>query len=162
MRLRGPPAPRIWRSTSWRTFSCGNQPAATRPRPSTTHSASAASRRRPRGTKRRRADFSCMKLVRVVYDRESVQGGCQRGVAPGLQPRPGAEGNMANRVKQKTKKRIDAPAGRRIGYAVVGLGYIAQVAVLPAFAHAKRNSALKALVAEDAEKLGTLRRGDRG
>ena len=26
-------------------------------------------------------------------------------------------------------------------YAVVGLGYIAQVAVLPAFAHAKKNSA---------------------
>jgi predicted dehydrogenase len=32
----------------------------------------------------------------------------------------------------------------RIRYAVVGLGYIAQSAVLPAFAHAKRNSVLAA------------------
>ena len=34
--------------------------------------------------------------------------------------------------------------GRHIRYAVVGLGYIAQVAVLPAFAHARRNSRLAA------------------
>ena len=33
---------------------------------------------------------------------------------------------------------------RRTRYAVVGLGYIAQVAVLPAFAHARRNSPLHA------------------
>src|SRR6202008_4888483 len=37
-------------------------------------------------------------------------------------------------------------------YAVVGLGHIAQVAVLPAFAHAARNSRLTALVSDDAEK----------
>ena len=30
--------------------------------------------------------------------------------------------------------------GQKIRYAVVGLGHIAQVAVLPAFAHARRNS----------------------
>src|SRR5262249_48317977 len=40
----------------------------------------------------------------------------------------------------------------RIRYAVVGLGHIAQVAVLPAFAHAKRNSALVAVVSDDATK----------
>ena len=36
-----------------------------------------------------------------------------------------------------------------IRYAVVGLGYIAQVAVLPAFRHAARNSRLAALVSGD-------------
>jgi glucose-fructose oxidoreductase len=41
---------------------------------------------------------------------------------------------------------------RRIRYAVVGLGHIAQVAVLPAFAHAKRNSTLVAVVSDDAAK----------
>jgi glucose-fructose oxidoreductase len=39
-----------------------------------------------------------------------------------------------------------------IRYAVVGLGHIAQVAVLPAFAHAKRNSILTAVVSDDATK----------
>jgi predicted dehydrogenase len=43
-----------------------------------------------------------------------------------------------------------------ITYAVVGLGHIAQVAVLPAFAHARRNSRLAALVSDDATKLKSL------
>ena len=43
-------------------------------------------------------------------------------------------------------------AKRKIGYAVVGLGHIAQVAVLPAFAHAARNSRLVAVVSDDAAK----------
>lgn len=46
----------------------------------------------------------------------------------------------------------------KIRYAVVGLGHIAQVAVLPAFAHAKRNSVLTALVSGGAEKLKQLGR----
>jgi predicted dehydrogenase len=41
---------------------------------------------------------------------------------------------------------------RKIRYAVVGLGHIAQVAMLPAFAHAKRNSQLAALVSDDETK----------
>jgi glucose-fructose oxidoreductase len=45
---------------------------------------------------------------------------------------------------------------RKIRYAVVGLGHIAQVAVLPAFAHARTNSQLVALVSGDAEKLKIL------
>ena len=45
---------------------------------------------------------------------------------------------------------------RKIRYAVVGLGNIAQVAVLPAFAHAKENSELVALISSDAEKLRVL------
>jgi predicted dehydrogenase len=50
---------------------------------------------------------------------------------------------MAARTTRKRKK---------IRYAVVGLGYIAQVAVLPAFAHARKNSLLAALVSDDEEK----------
>src|SRR6185436_2434890 len=50
-------------------------------------------------------------------------------------------------------------ATRRRGivrYAVVGLGHIAQVAVLPAFAHAGRNSRVTALVSGDPKKLKSL------
>lgn len=43
-----------------------------------------------------------------------------------------------------------------IKYAVVGLGYIAQIAVLPAFAHARRNSRLHALISSDDDKLAAL------
>jgi predicted dehydrogenase len=45
---------------------------------------------------------------------------------------------------------------RQIRYAVVGLGHIAQVAVLPAFANARRNSKLAALVSGDPVKLAEL------
>ena len=45
-----------------------------------------------------------------------------------------------------------------VRYAVVGLGHIAQVAVLPAFAHARRNSTLAALVSDDAAKRKELAR----
>jgi glucose-fructose oxidoreductase len=48
--------------------------------------------------------------------------------------------------------------GARIRYAVLGQGYISQVAVLPAFAHAGRNSELAALVSDDADKLRVLGR----
>lgn len=43
--------------------------------------------------------------------------------------------------------------GRKLRYAVVGLGHIAQIAVLPAFEHAKKNSQLVALVSDDPTKL---------
>ena len=52
----------------------------------------------------------------------------------------------------KTRKQ---PASA-VRYAVVGLGYIAQAAVLPAFAHARRNSRLVALVSGDARKRRVL------
>jgi predicted dehydrogenase len=52
-----------------------------------------------------------------------------------------------------------AKSSRQVRYAVVGLGHIAQTAVLPAFANAKRNSVLTALVSEDETKLKEL--GDR-
>ena len=39
-----------------------------------------------------------------------------------------------------------------VRYAVVGLGHIAQVAMIPAFAHARRNSKLVAIVSGDRTK----------
>ena len=50
-----------------------------------------------------------------------------------------------------TQARPDPIRGR-------GLGHIAQVAVLPAFAHARRNSRVAALVSDDATKLKSLAR----
>src|SRR5205085_2502984 len=50
-----------------------------------------------------------------------------------------------------------ASGSRKIGYAVAGLGHIAQTAVLPAFAHAK-NSRLVALISDDEEKREKLSR----
>jgi glucose-fructose oxidoreductase len=44
----------------------------------------------------------------------------------------------------------------KVRYAVVGLGYIAQVAVLPAFRNARRNSELVAFVSGDPDKLAEL------
>lgn len=45
---------------------------------------------------------------------------------------------------------------RKIRYAVVGLGHIAQMAVLPAFDNAKKNSVLAALVSDDSLKRSEL------
>jgi predicted dehydrogenase len=45
---------------------------------------------------------------------------------------------------------------KKVRYAVLGQGYFAQAAVLPAFAAAKRNSELVALVSDDPAKLGEL------
>jgi predicted dehydrogenase len=55
-------------------------------------------------------------------------------------------------------KKSPHASSRKVRYAVVGLGHIAQKAVLPAFAHAKRNSVLSALVSDDSVKLRTLGR----
>ena len=56
-------------------------------------------------------------------------------------------------------KRTDGSkrGGRKVGYAVAGLGHIAQTAVMPAFAHAK-NSRLVALISDDEEKREKLSR----
>jgi glucose-fructose oxidoreductase len=62
------------------------------------------------------------------------------------------------RRKAKAEARKAAPraGGKRIRYAVVGQGYISQIAILPAFANARRNSELVALVSDDPEKLRKL------
>jgi predicted dehydrogenase len=65
---------------------------------------------------------------------------------------------MASKRKAASKgKRGNRGSTRQIRYAVVGLGYIAQAAVLPAFQRAK-NSQLAALVSGDEEKLRKLGR----
>jgi predicted dehydrogenase len=46
--------------------------------------------------------------------------------------------------------------GGKIRYAVVGLGYFAQMSILPAFAHARKNSELAALISGDKTKLNKL------
>lgn len=66
------------------------------------------------------------------------------------------------RAKKVSSKSTAVPRSSRqdskrpIRYAVVGLGHIAQVAVLPAFAHAAKNSTLTALVSDDPAKLKQL------
>ena len=47
-------------------------------------------------------------------------------------------------------------SAKKVRYAVVGLGYISQVAVLPAFQHARENSELVVLVSGDATKRAQL------
>lgn len=47
---------------------------------------------------------------------------------------------------------------KKIRYAVLGLGHIAQVAVLPAFRNAEKNSQLTTLISSDAKKLKLLSR----
>jgi predicted dehydrogenase len=54
------------------------------------------------------------------------------------------------------KRHADSHSTPKIRYAVIGLGNIAQVAVLPAFEHAKENSELVALISSDPEKLRAL------
>lgn len=54
------------------------------------------------------------------------------------------------------RKRSSRKDVRKVGYAVVGLGHIAQAAMLPAFAHASSNSRLVALVSDSADKLREL------
>lgn len=46
----------------------------------------------------------------------------------------------------------EAASAHPVGYAVVGLGWISQVAMLPGFSNARRNSRLVALVSGDARK----------
>jgi predicted dehydrogenase len=54
-----------------------------------------------------------------------------------------------------------SPPGNLVRYAVVGLGHIAQAAVLPAFAHARRNSRLVAVVSDDPAKRKAVSRAYR-
>jgi predicted dehydrogenase len=61
-------------------------------------------------------------------------------------------------MRNSTSHRRSQSRGKKIRYAVVGLGHIAQFAVLPAFENAKENSVLTALVSDDATKLNALGR----
>lgn len=57
-----------------------------------------------------------------------------------------------------TSSHVSVTEKRKIRYAVIGQGYISQIAVLPAFANATANSELAALVSDDPRKLKTLSR----
>jgi len=64
-------------------------------------------------------------------------------------------------IRQSARSRKANGSGRsarKVRYAVVGLGHIAQVAMLPAVRNARRNSELVALVSDDEQKLKTLGR----
>jgi predicted dehydrogenase len=62
-------------------------------------------------------------------------------------------GNAALKYQRQTPRK-----GGKVRYAVVGLGHIAQAAVLPAFRHAAKNSELYALISDDPKKQRELAR----
>jgi glucose-fructose oxidoreductase len=62
-------------------------------------------------------------------------------------------GSPEAKLQREQKARKSSP---KIRYAIVGLGHIAQTAVLPAFANARKNSVLAALVSDDEAKLRQL------
>ena len=68
----------------------------------------------------------------------------------------GASRRRTGRRSQTARAR--EASAQKVRYAVVGLGHIAQAAVLPAFEHAGENSQLVALVSDDPVKLKTLGR----
>ena len=55
-------------------------------------------------------------------------------------------------------KKSPTRTSKKIRYAVIGQGYISQIAVLPAFDHASKNSDLVALISDDPVKLKKLSR----
>ena len=59
-------------------------------------------------------------------------------------------------VKNSHNRRVNG--SRKIRYAVVGLGHIAQNAILPAFANARENSELAAIISDDPVKLRAMSR----
>jgi predicted dehydrogenase len=61
-------------------------------------------------------------------------------------------------MARRSPRRRSTSRNGVVRYAVLGLGHIAQAAVLPAFAHARRNSALAALVSDEPKKLEQLGR----
>jgi len=61
-------------------------------------------------------------------------------------------------ARQPAVRRARSARKKAVRYAVIGLGHIAQAAVLPAFKHARRNSTLAALVSGERKKLNTLGR----
>jgi predicted dehydrogenase len=61
-------------------------------------------------------------------------------------------------ARRRSPSRTSPFRKKKVRYAVIGLGHIAQAAVLPAFKHASRNSVLAALVSNEDKKLQQLSR----
>jgi predicted dehydrogenase len=59
-------------------------------------------------------------------------------------------------MPKKNSDQKKRKSSKKIRYAVAGLGHISQIAVLPAFKHASKNSELVALISSDPEKLEKL------
>lgn len=64
--------------------------------------------------------------------------------------------NSKNSFNGKVHLKNGKKLSKKIRYAVVGLGHISQVAVLPAFKHASENSELVAFVSDDKTKIREL------
>jgi predicted dehydrogenase len=83
-------------------------------------------------------------------------------------PSRGASGRASRGASRAASRRAARPAARpasggaarrdRVRYAIVGAGYISQAAMLPAFARARRNSVLAAIVSDDPVKRDRLSR----
>jgi predicted dehydrogenase len=73
-------------------------------------------------------------------------------------PRPSSASRSSRSSGRRPSPDGRRARGKRVRYAVVGQGYIAQVAVLPAFAHAEENSVLAAIVSGDPRKRRSLSR----
>src|SRR5687767_2033514 len=70
-----------------------------------------------------------------------------------------SRGNISGVKPSPSRRRTGRANGKKkVRYAVVGLGHIAQVAVLPAFRNASKNSELVALISSDSKKLRELGR----
>src|SRR6187431_1007045 len=78
--------------------------------------------------------------------------------AASTKPSPSSKAGPRPPAAKSAQRARGSKEGLRVRYAVVGLGYIAQVAVLPSFMHARRNSELTALVSDDPVKLKKLAR----
>jgi len=61
-------------------------------------------------------------------------------------------------MKKKSQASKRSKSQKRVRYAAVGLGHITQVALLPAFAGARRNSELVGVVSGDVRKIASVRR----
>jgi len=61
-------------------------------------------------------------------------------------------------LEENTPSHQARGAKKKVRYAIVGLGHLAQNAILPAFAHAGQNSALAAIISDDPVKLRAMGR----
>lgn len=59
-------------------------------------------------------------------------------------------------AKKRVSKQSPKTRAKKVRYGVIGLGHIAQVAMIPAFQHAKSNSVLTAFISDDTTKLNRL------
>ena len=57
---------------------------------------------------------------------------------------------------ESARKSAKTPSKKNVRYGVVGLGWFAQTAILPAFEHATKNSELVALFSDDPAKLAKI------